>query len=516
MVGSSSGKASFRVPARQRAARPDGPRLVTLMTTRVQGATAVNLAQRDQKEMDEMPNILLPSVRQPLLLIRGVLCDPAGSTLVVLALALSLIIGFAGLGTEAASWYLTKRTMQGAADTAAATAAAELAAATYAGTTATSTQLTSGARSIASTYGFVDGTGSTTVTVNNPPASGGYDSTYVEVIISQPQTALLSAVFMSSGPTITARAVALANTTATADGCVVALGEAAHAIDISTIGSPALTLNSCAIYDNSPDSPGALTLGGSATINAKAAYIVGSVSGSGLTTTDGTFTGVNPTPDPYADRSFTWPSPMPNAASNTNCDQNNYSGSPATLNPTSGKAYVLCNGFTVHGNKTVNLCPGVYIVDQGLVDWNSGTVNAPPTTNISTLCPGNTTGGVTIVLANDVSGGAPADIKINGNFTVNLTAPTSGTTKGIAFFQDRVACAGCSNQVNGGSSQSVTGVIYFPKNNITYSGGASTGGPVCTKLVANTITFKGSSTFNSSCSSSGTGTINATNGTLVM
>jgi len=47
---------------------------------------------------------------------------------------------------------------------------------------------------------------------------------------------------MDTGPTIAARAVALANTTATADGCVVALGEAAHAIDISTIGSPALTL----------------------------------------------------------------------------------------------------------------------------------------------------------------------------------------------------------------------------------------------------------------------------------
>ena len=45
-------------------------------------------------------------------------------------------------------------------------------------------------------------------------------------------------------------------------------------------------------------------MGGGATITAKAAYIVGSVSGSGLTTTDGTFTGVNPIADPYADRSF--------------------------------------------------------------------------------------------------------------------------------------------------------------------------------------------------------------------
>src|SRR5438105_925834 len=131
------------------------------------------------------------------------------------------------------------------------------------------------ARSIAATYGFANGTASTTVVVNNPPATtnglpdcsspfAGFNC-YVEVIVTQPQTALLSAVFMSTGPTIQARAVALANTTATADGCVVALGEAAHAIDISTVGSPAMTLNDCAIYDNSPDSPGALTLSGSAT-----------------------------------------------------------------------------------------------------------------------------------------------------------------------------------------------------------------------------------------------------------
>jgi Flp pilus assembly protein TadG len=466
----------------------------------------------------------IPSIpRRPYQLVRGLLGDTAGGSAVIIALSLSAIIGFAGLGTETASWYLIKRSMQGAADTAAATAAAELAV----NHSATSSQMTSAAKSIAASYGFVDGTASTSVTVNNPPGTtAGLTNCsspfaafncYVEVLVTQPQTALLSAVFLSSGPTIAARAVALANTTATADGCVVALGEGAHAIDISTIGSPALTLNSCAIYDNSPDTPGALTLGGSATITAKAAYIVGSVSGSGLTTTDGTFTGVNPIPDPYADRSFTWPSLRPNAASNTNCDQNNYSGSPATINPPTTRAYVFCNGIKIVGNKTVNLCPGTYIIDQGTLDLQAGILNAPPpAAAISLLCPGNTTGGVTIVLANDVSGGSPADVKINGNFVVNLTAPTSGTTRGIALYQDRVTCAGCSNQVNGGSTQSITGVIYTPNNNITYSGGASVAGPVCTKLVANTITFKGNSTFNSSCTSSGTGTINATNGKLVM
>jgi hypothetical protein len=51
-------------------------------------------------------------VRRPVPLFANTLRDRSGGVAVLLAIALSLIIGFAGLGTEAASWYLTKRTMQ--------------------------------------------------------------------------------------------------------------------------------------------------------------------------------------------------------------------------------------------------------------------------------------------------------------------------------------------------------------------------------------------------------------------
>jgi Flp pilus assembly protein TadG len=460
--------------------------------------------------------------------------DCRGAVAVLLAVALPIIIGVAGLGSEVAGWYFTTRAMQSAADSAASSAAASLATAeASAGTTQCPTSgnfCRDVARSIAATFDFTDGTNSTAVTVNSPPAtttnltacSSPFTSfnCYVEVIISQPQTPLLSALFMSSGPTITSRAVALANVKATDDGCVVALGTAPKAIDISTTGSVALTLNSCAVYDNSPDSPGALTLTGGATITAQAAYISGTVSGSGLTTTDGTFTGVNPIPDPYANRSFSWPTPKPNAQSNKNCSQNNYKltgGKTDTVSASGATPYVFCNGLSVQGNSAVNLCPGIYIIDQGTLDLSSGTLNAPP----SSGCTSNpSVNGVTIVLANDVSGGVPADIKVTGGFNLNITAPTfdppAGTTSGIAIFQDRVACSGCTNKVAGGTSQSITGVIYSPNNTLTYNGGSATGGPVCTKLVANALKFTGNSTFNSSCTSAGTGTINYSNGTLVM
>ena len=462
------------------------------------------------------------NLRRPARPFAGVLRDREGAVAVLLAIALSAIVGFAGLGSEVGAWYYTKRAMQGAADSAATTAAAALAAATSSGTSVTSTQLTNAGRSVAAAFNFPNGTASTTVAVNNPPATTtnltacsspfAAFNCYVEVVISQPQTALLSALFLSTGPTITSRAVAFANTTAADQGCVLALDRNSD-IGLTTSGNPALTFTGCALYVNSPLTPGAVSMNGSATINTAAAYISGSLSGSGLTATDGIFTGVNPIGDPYAGVSVSWPSPKPDASNNKNCNQKNYKatgGKTDTISASGTTPYVFCGGLSIQGNSTLNLCPGTYIVDQGTLDLNSGTINAPP----SSGC-GGTSGGVTIILSND-NGGAPADVVINGNFNVNLQAPSSGSYSGIALFQDRLACAGCKNKINGGSTSNITGAVYFPTNAVEYAGGVAAGGAQCTQLIAYTITFKGNSTFNSSCNSAGTKTINFTNGTLVM
>jgi Flp pilus assembly protein TadG len=112
-------------------------------------------------------------MRDPMWLIRrstslrtGLGADCTGAAAVMLALALSSILGVAGLSTEVAAWYMTKRTMQGAADAAAYTAV------TAKGAGASVAQLTTEARSIASGYDFVAGSAGVTVTVNNPPLSG--------------------------------------------------------------------------------------------------------------------------------------------------------------------------------------------------------------------------------------------------------------------------------------------------------------------------------------------------------
>jgi Flp pilus assembly protein TadG len=210
--------------------------------------------------------------------------DRAGGVTAILALSLPAIVGFAGLGTEAANWYLTKRTMQGAADTAASAAAAALAA----GTTS-SAILISEAKSVAAYYNFVNGSNGTTVTVNYPPRSGTHQTnSAVEVVISKQESALLSSLFLQQGPTITARSVALANFSVTADACVVALDKN-NETSMTTSGSVSMEFPGCSLYVNSPNSY-ALNMNGGATIHPNAAYIAGGYTGGGLTTENGIYT----------------------------------------------------------------------------------------------------------------------------------------------------------------------------------------------------------------------------------
>ena len=479
-----------------------------------------------------------PILKRPLPAIRRFVGDRRGAAAVMLAIALSGIIGFAGLGSEVAAWYYTTRSMQTAVDASATSAAAELAAATVGGSSISNDQLTHTGRAVAAQMNFSNGVSSTTVTVNHPPVTtaglnsancdarlGGYNC-FVEVIIQQPQTPLLSSLFMSTGPTITTRAVGWANTKAASTGCVVALDHTAARAAQSS-GSGTLNFTNCSIYSNSNASDG-IYVGGSGQVNAQAAYVVGHINGT-VNTSQGSYTGVNPMVDPYANVAV--------PSSSTNCNGwtpngNNSlhisSSGTATLYPSSaGGTCAIPHDIQVDGSGTLNFCPGVYVFNSGsnLTMNAQAVMNAPPTSTTtpvmsSTLCPGDTTGGVTIVFVN--SSGNPGYPTINGSAVVNMTAPTSGATSGIAFFQQRTTCTGngngngsCNASLTGGGTQNVTGAIYFPNNQVSYAGGSSTGSQ-CTQIVADTINFTGGSTFNSNCTSAGTQTINLTNGSLVM
>jgi Putative Flp pilus-assembly TadE/G-like len=147
---------------------------------------------------------------------------------------------------------------------------------------------------------------------------------------------------------------------------------------------------------------------------------------------------------------------------------------------------VYCGGINVDGTAVLTLTPGTYIMNGGgFTVSHQGTVNATNVTIYNTAGTGQTAGGVSIV----------------GNATVNLTAPTSGTYMGIAFFQDPALTntATIANSATG----VITGTYYFPSAAFNFTGNTATA--VTAAFVASTMTIAGSSTLNADVTGSTTG-----------
>ena len=97
-------------------------------------------------------------------LVRRYADDQSGSHVIIFALLLPVLVGAAGLGTEAGWWSYKHKNMQSAADSGATSAATA------------GTNLTSEANSVTATYGYANGVSNVTVTVNQPPTTGNYIS----------------------------------------------------------------------------------------------------------------------------------------------------------------------------------------------------------------------------------------------------------------------------------------------------------------------------------------------------
>lgn len=392
--------------------------------------------------------------------------DKSGNVIITGAIMMPMLIGLASLGSEAGLWAHKHRKMQGATDSAALSASNAYSNGNQSGYDAQ-------AKSVVGSYGFVDGTDGIAVQVNRPPATGSYASNNraVEVLISQQQKRLLSAVWASDPLVISARSVALAND---ASGCVLSLNPTARSAT-SLSGGAVVKLSGCSLYDNSSDAT-ALTLGGSAKLTADSVGVVGGISGeSDITAMQGINKGLAPINDPYASSSFTTPS---------GCLKHNYTAkTTVTLSPG-----VYCGGLDVNAGAIVTLNPGVYYMDGGDFTVRGG---------------GTVTGtGVTMVFTS-TSGNNYASATINGSATVNLTAPTSGPLSGIVMFGDRNMPEGTTFRFEGGAGQSLTGAVYIPKGDLKFAGGVSTGRG-CTQVIGSTLTFTGNSDLQINCSSAGT------------
>lgn len=389
--------------------------------------------------------------------------DRRGATAIVFVMSLPIIIGMTGLGVESGYWYFKHRELQTAADVAAIAGAVEKRAG---GTVST---ITSSATEEAIENGYAGASGDT-ITVNTPPTSGSYqDSRSVEVILTANAPRFFSSIF--DGEEVLIRTRGVARYEDGGEACILALApEAAGAL---TFTGNALTLiNGCNIMSNSL-ADAALIVSGSADVTVPCALSAGGVSvdeGLSLTSCSEPQTYVTPASDPFAD--------LPEPSTVGAC-QTLPNGLPAeTLSP--GR---YCGGGNVKGEKTFSA--GIYVMDGGTFRINANAV---------------VTGSEVVFF---LTNGATVDF--NGNATITLSAPTSGTYKGILFYSDRDN-APASNKFNGTASTSMTGAIYMPSQEVEFLGNFS-GANGCLRIVSYTLKFTGSSNMNADCTAQGIGSM---------
>ncbi|SED76331.1 Flp pilus assembly protein TadG [Bradyrhizobium erythrophlei] len=398
--------------------------------------------------------------------------DQSGSYAIIIALLMPVLVGTAGLGTEVAWWFYKHKNMMSAADSAAVSAATA------------GTNFATEANAITTFYGYANGISNVTVTVNQPPSTGSFTSSSqaVEVIITQPQARLMSALFGSGAVPVTARAVALGNV---GTGCVLALDPTANPA-VTVKGNTQLNLINCNLYDDS-NGGSALNVSGSATISAAMVGVVGGVSGtSSITATNGIRTGIRAIADPYANVTPTMP---------TWCDYSNKFNVKGTTTLSPGS---YCGDISVAAGATLTLNPGIYYFNGA---------------NLSVAGNATITGtGVTLVFTGSSGNWGSATIGSNAN--VSLTAPTSGTTAGIAIYGDRRMPVGSSFNLTGGGTQNLQGAVYLPKGALSFSGGNGTS-TTCTQIIADTISIVGNSSVRVNCAAMGGNAIGTATAQLV-
>lgn len=389
----------------------------------------------------------------------------SGATLVYFALIMPVFAGFAGLGFDATLWFMEKRQLQSVVDSSAVTAAYALS------KNKNDHEILLAAVEDAGKNGFQTG-GSNTVVVASPPTTGAYagQANYVMVTVSRPGQQMFTRILGMENITIETRATAAI--LASGDHCILALDDTRdRALEFS--GSADVHIN-CGVASNSNSSE-SIYVSGSANLSADpSAQSYGDIFIGPYATLD-TPSPIQPfsqrASDPYGPAGRDLQVPLNPMA----CTDTSLSLNKSTPNISPGR---YCNGLRISSGANVTFAPGVYIIDGGTFGVNgNATISGD---------------GVTIILT-----GSPASniatVTINGGANFNLTAPNFGTWAGIVFFQDPDAVyAGGPNKFLGGANMNLKGAVYFPSQELRYSGG-STGVSGCLQVIGNKVTFTGNS-----------------------
>lgn len=415
--------------------------------------------------------------------IKMLLRDNRGNALVIAAAALPMIIGAAGLAVDTIQWTLWKRQLQRAADSAALAGVYDRKSSAGSTSTVDTTVTHDLSLNLHSYYGLKAGnancSGKCTIAY---PADSGVVTNQVKVTIALQQKLAFSALFMTSPPTIRATATA-GSISSGGNACVQALETNGSRTGITNSGNTTIYMPDCIMYSNSPSSNSAAA-GGSSSVTAKAVATVGGIQQSN----NWNVTAYRPYSPALADP-FANVNPAP---SDMKCAGHLKNGAwindpltdttnMAAARAQDGSPANCWTALSVGSNKSLSV-PANF----GPIYVNGGSANLQGSFSCT---------GCAIVLTNRDSSSPIGTMTSNAQANTNISAPTSGPFTGIAIYQDRRAsdCSGC-NKLNGGSTSTITGAVYFPSQELWFNGGTSPT-MTCTMLVARRVTLTGNSKF---------------------
>ncbi len=383
-----------------------------------------------------------------------------GAIMPLFALTFAFLLLFLGLVADGGSIYLERRRAQVAADAGAYGGALEL-------LHNNSSWVGASARADTKFNGFDDAESDVVISVNNPPLSGAAagDNTAVEVIVQRTVPTTLMMLVANESTIVRARAVAAVRPE-TGPLCILALSETEQGA-ITFNGTVDMNIPECEIIARSTHADAILGLGTPCVTAKSISYAIGGGSSQNgqANCLDPQPTAIIPPEDPY--KYLPTPDPSTYVVQSTSRIQRNNTDGAETFQPG-----VYQGGIKLTGGGPYTFAPGMYIVDG--LEISGGSAYGDDVTFY------NTTDGL-------------KNIVINGNTSVQLSAPTTGIYKNMLFFQNRNSPLGnpYDGLIVGDSSSTFEGVIYAPANHIDFGGNSGTNGDVFTQIIADTLRFHG-------------------------
>jgi Flp pilus assembly protein TadG len=389
-----------------------------------------------------------------------------GNILIIGGAALPMLVGAAGLATDTIQWALWKRQIQRAADSAAIAGVYDRALSAGA-TTGTETAITRDL-TLNQQTGIALQPGYPVVAY---PADTATNKMQVSVTLAVRKELSFSSLFLDTPPLIRASATA-ASIPGHDSYCLVSL-ENTTATGIEGSGNSNVNF-SCGMITNSVATNAAIAKG-SSVMHATVIAAAGGIQESNNWQVDKYDPFVPAQDDPFKDL-------VPDDTDKAGCTNTplaQITGSNGAGSNWTPGCYASIN---IGSNKMATLAAGTYYI-------NGGGVNIQ-----GTLVAHN----VTIILSNTSTANTATigSFDMNASGVLDMTAPTSGKWKGMAIYQDRRAqnsggsLASAPNKINGNSSNTVQGALYFPNQAVAYNG-TGTSGFSCTQFVVRRIIFTG-------------------------